>query len=89
MSAQGPLEAEHAEIMKDIGRTIGAVLNGDTLDGLPRPLPRMGFALLVFPFEGHEGRMNYVSNASRDDMVVALKELVAQMEGRVPQEGRA
>ncbi len=43
-----------------------------------------GFVLLVFPFNGPEGqRTNYVSNADRTSIVVALKEIVARFEGRV------
>jgi hypothetical protein len=42
-----------------------------------------GFALLVFRFGAEEkGRMNYISNAERADMVVALKELISILEGR-------
>lgn len=45
---------------------------------------RNGFVLLVFPFNGPEGqRTNYVSNADRASMIVALKEIVARFEGRV------
>ncbi|HEV7371248.1 hypothetical protein [Arenibaculum sp.] len=45
-----------------------------------------GFALLVFPFgaadsEG-EHRMNYISNARREEMLVAMKEFIAAHEGR-------
>jgi|GEM_PF-2509148 len=40
-------------------------------------LPGWGFALLVFPF-GKEGRMNYISNAERSDMVKAMKEFIAR-----------
>ena len=53
---------------------------------------KFGFALLVFDFDGAQGgRMNWVSNANRTDMIVALKEMVAQLEGRVvdPPKGKA
>jgi hypothetical protein len=36
----------------------------------------------VFPLNTGEGRMNYISNANREDMVVALKEFIAASEGR-------
>ena len=55
----------------------------DVLDGL-------GFALLVFDRNRIErGHMNWVSNGRREDMVVALKEMVAQLEGRAGGSGSA
>lgn len=42
-----------------------------------------GFALLVFQVgDTPDGRMNYISNAKREDMIVALKEFIAKAEGR-------
>lgn len=50
---------------------------------------QIGFALLMFPFgEKPEGRMNYIGNASRPDMLKALKELVARWERNPPPEER-
>lgn len=49
-----------------------------------------GFVLLVFPFDGPEGqRTNYVSNGQRQDIIVALKEIIARFEGQPQQSGRA
>lgn len=46
-----------------------------------------GFCLLVFPLgEKPDGRINYISNANREDMLLALKEFIARHEGRVPSE---
>lgn len=56
---------------------IDDVLNGDT-----RP-KKTGFALFVFEFDRAEkGLVNYVSNASRPDMLVDVKEWLARAEGR-------
>lgn len=33
----------------------------------------MGFMILVFPF-GKPGTANYISNANREDMIIALRE---------------
>ena len=41
-----------------------------------------GFTLFVFPLNDHNGFMNWISNAQRDDMIVALKEFIAINEGR-------
>lgn len=38
-----------------------------------------GFALLVFPL-GHPGRVNYISNAKREDMIACMKEFIARNE---------
>jgi len=40
-----------------------------------------GFALLVFPTNTDDGRMNYISSARREDMIVAMKEFIARNEG--------
>jgi hypothetical protein len=42
---------------------------------------RMGFALFVFPF-GEGGRISYISNSDRADMLATLKEFIAKSEGR-------
>lgn len=50
----------------------------------------MGFALLLFDMnEPVAGRMNWISNAERASMIVALKEMVAQLEGRAGKTGSA
>lgn len=51
-----------------IGRTIK--------DGLPEGV---GFAVLVFDL-GSGGTMTYLSNAQRDDMVRALRELIGRLD---------
>lgn len=40
-----------------------------------------GFILMVFPF-GHDGRCNYISNASRRDVIMLLKEQLRYFEGQ-------
>ncbi len=46
---------------------------------LSEALEGQGFALLVFDF-GDKGRMNYISNARREDMIVAMKEFISRNE---------
>jgi len=55
--------------MNDIGSILGDVFEG------------RGFALFVFDF-GPDGMMNWLSNAEREDMLVALREFIAANEGR-------
>lgn len=68
--SHGPIEATVRAQMQAMAEVIQ--------DALPK---EYGFAFLVFKC-GDKGRMNYISNAPRDDMVCALKELVANFEGR-------
>jgi hypothetical protein len=52
------------------------------MDALCDLFPGSGVALLVFEF-GDAKRINYISNAEREDMLIAMKEFVARNEGRV------
>lgn len=64
-------------------------------NGPPPPAPqtwekRWGFVLLTAEFGAIEGgRVNYISNGERDDMVVMLREILARFEGQPYQEGGA
>lgn len=70
--------------MQTLAAAIDEILNG------PKRPKENGFVLLVFPFGAEEGqRTNYVSNADRKDIVVALKEIVARFEGQAEVKGRA
>lgn len=71
----GPIEPRFAEMMEALARAIDGVLNGEQ-----RP-KQVGFCLLVFPFNDHDGRCNYISNGERKDMVVLLREQLARFEG--------
>ncbi len=42
----------------------------------------VGFALLVFPFEGPEHRVSYISNADRSDVLLLIKEWMEHLEER-------
>ena len=69
-------------IMQDAARLVDALINP------PTGKRENGFVLLVFPFDHPAGaRTNYVSNAERADMIVALKEILARFEGRVVDHG--
>lgn len=71
-----PIEEEHHKMMNDIGR----ILTDAVGDGY-------GFVFLVFATNTTDGRMNYISNANRADVIASLKELIANMEGRGPDSG--
>jgi len=77
------IEAKFRSMMNDLGRFIDKVINGEE-----KP-PKNGFILVMFPFEGHEGRCNYISNAKREDVVIMLKEQVKRFEGQPEMKGHA
>ena len=50
---------------------------------LVKAFPDCAITLLVTPFDAQAGaRTNYISNGCREDMLAALKEIVARFEGR-------
>jgi hypothetical protein len=70
--SHGPIEEQHHQMMN----AVAAVLR-DAFKGY-------GFCLLVYDQDSSDGRMNYVCNSRREDMIVAMKEFIAHHEGRVP-----
>jgi hypothetical protein len=74
-----PISDELRAGMHDLCSFIDDVFNGNV-----RP-KRVGFALLIYNL-GEElegtGRINYIGNGQRGEVLVALKELVARWEGR-------
>jgi hypothetical protein len=81
-----PIEPKHIEEMQDVARTLDFRFNG-----LARGKDRkVGFVLLVFPYNGSDGRCNYISNgADRRDVVTLLKEQIARFEGQPEMKGTA
>lgn len=74
-----PIEPKFNLFMKDLARGVD-----DALNGPPGPLREResGFFMFFFDFKTgpEKGRMNYISNADRLDVLQALKEMVAQLE---------
>jgi hypothetical protein len=83
----GPIEADYREEkMNSIAYALDEVFNGDAR-GKDR---KVGFVLLVFPFNSSDGYCNYISNgADRKDIVVMLKKQIARFEGQPEIKGRA
>ena len=84
--AHRPIEDEYLAMMNSIAKTLDDIFNGvDCAQGDKKT----GFALLVFPFEDitGTGRVNYISNADREDMLTSMKEFIARNEGRYMGEG--
>jgi len=69
-----------------LARAVDEVLN-DGKKGNDRPF---GFVMMIFPFNSHDGRCNYISNgADRRDVLVLMKEMIARFEGQPETKGRA
>ena len=71
-----PIEKKHRAQMNAIMKALTEVF------------PGYGVALMVFEMDQPDrprvpGRINYISNAERESMLVALKEFIARHEGRV------
>ena len=78
MSNQKPIQSEYFADMNEMARLLDEYFN---TPGEPR---KTGFALFVFPFgEKADGRMNYISNGERKNMIDVLKEFIARAEGRI------
>ena len=75
----GPIIEEQRQRMNELAQHLDTYFNGDAC---PK---KVGFALLVYnlgeQIEG-TGRINYIGNGARPDVLVALKELIARWEGR-------
>lgn len=81
-----PIQEEYRAKMNAIAQVLDETFNG-TARGQDR---KTGFVLLVFPFAGHEGRCNYISNgADRRDIVTMFKEQIKRFEGQPEITGRA
>jgi len=79
-----PIDPELHKLMNALAHGIDELLNGK-----PPTTKTNGFILMIFPFEDHEGRCNYISNAQREDVVTMLKEQVARFEGQPEMKGNA
>lgn len=71
-----PIEPDIKDAANGIAAAINEALN-------PDGKKKWGFALLMFPLgDNKEGdRMNYISNAERASMLIAMKEFIARSEG--------
>jgi hypothetical protein len=67
-----PRDANTREQLQAIGRAID--------EGLPQG---WGFFLMAFPFNDAPGRMNYISNANRTDVIKLMKEWIEKEEAKL------
>ena len=77
-----PVQREYREIMNVVAETLDRVFNPA---GEPK---KIGFVLLMAEFGKIEGgRVNYISNGERSDMIAMMKEWLARAEGRYAEQG--
>lgn len=77
-----PIEEKYRRNMNELARVLDVHFNGPRLPGVPR---KVGFILLTAEFGRIEdGRVNYISNGDREDMIAMLREYLARLEGRAP-----
>lgn len=75
-----PIQEKYRRTMNRIARAIDEAFNGKPK---PNKTPRVGFILLTAEFGQIEGgRVNYISNGNRDDMLAMMREYLARAEGR-------
>lgn len=76
-----PIQPQYRESMNQLAHVLDEILNGPRLPGIK---PKLGFILLVSEFgQIEDGRVNYISNGNREDMLAMLREYLARAEGRV------
>lgn len=75
-----PIQEQYRKQMNDLARKIDRWFNGKPK---PNKKPKVGFILLTAEFGKMEGgRVNYISNGEREDMITMLREYLARVEGR-------
>jgi hypothetical protein len=78
------ISAAYKRQMQDLAKALDEVFNG----------PRRGkdrnvcFTLLVTDFN-KSGRVNYISNGERDDIVTMMREVIARFQGQPEMSGKA
>lgn len=76
-----PIQAKYRQFLNDIAASLDEGFNGAA-----RP-KKIGFVLLMAEFGKIEGgRVNYISNADRADMIAMMREWLARAEGRYSEE---
>lgn len=79
------IQSEYEAKMNALAATIDDFFNGEA-KGHDR---KTAFVLLISPFGDTEGRVNYISNGERKDIVTMMKEIIARFEGWPEMRGTA
>lgn len=85
-----PIQTAYRQQMREVARTLDVVFNGTAANEPGRGRRKVAFVLLTAEFDKVEdGRVNYISNGDRADIVAMMKELIARFEGQPEQSGHA
>jgi hypothetical protein len=81
----GPIEEAQRDMMNVIASALDDVFNPN------KDKKEISFLLLTARFgDIKDGRVNYISNADREDTISMMKEIIARFEGRyAPESGNA
>jgi hypothetical protein len=80
----GPIEHDQRAQMNALAQAIDELFNGPD-QGADR---KVAFVVLTAKFGDYEGgRVNYISNGERGDIITMMKELIARFEGRYSEQG--
>lgn len=76
----GPIQEQYRKQMNRLAKLIDEFFNGRRK---PNRKPTVGFILLTAEFGKIEGgKVNYISNGNREDMIAMMREYLARVEGR-------
>lgn len=77
-----PIEKKYHDFLNSVANGLDSIFNGPDC---PADKKVTGFFLFAYDFKKgpEQGRMNYISNSHRDDVLTGLKEMVAHLEGRL------
>ncbi len=76
-----PIQAKYREMMNGVAAALDDTFN-------PSRPKKVAFVLFMAEFGAIEGgRVNYISNGDRADMIAMVKEWLARAEGRYSHEG--
>jgi hypothetical protein len=77
MLGDKPIDPKYVEQMNAIAQALDHTFNG-TARGNDR---KVGFVLLMFEYNSHDGRANYISNgADRKDIITLFKEQIKRFD---------
>ena len=75
-----PIQDQYLKSMNKLAKVIDEWFNGKRKPGRK---PKVGFVLLTAEFGKIDGgRVNYISNGERADMIAMLREYLSRVEGR-------
>lgn len=79
-TTHGPIGEDQHALMNAVAQALDDLFNGRPLAGQARER-RVAFVVLTAKFDEYaDGRVNYISNAHREDMLTMMKELIGRMQ---------